>query len=150
MPIGYGTIHRWKFQDPALNNVWLPPDRLWEWEWTVPINPREMSSPFPEKNVSVRQTSALDGRALLFEGSTPPANWTFSGAILDAEHYKRLQLWSEKRNRIRITDHFGRTIVCYLLQFDPEPVRAPGRYWRHNYSMSALVLEKPTEPVVGV
>lgn len=152
MPPGYGTVHRWQFYDPALENERpnLGQNNFWHLEWTVPINPREMSSPFPEKAVSVHQTTALDGRALLYEGSTPPPNWTFSGAILDWDHYWRLQVWSGKSNRIRITDHFGRHLWCYLLKFDPEPVRAPNRYWRHNYTMSALVLSTPTMPTVGI
>lgn len=151
MPPGY-DVTRWHFYDPALEyeRPNLSADSMWHLEWTVPINPREMSSPFPEKSVTIRQTTALNGQVLLYEGSSPPANWTFSGAILDWEHYWRLQVWSSKGNRIVITDHFGRDIVCYLTRFDPSPKRAIGRYWRHEYTMSALVLETPTQPTVGV
>ena len=132
-------VARWVFHDPYLPET-----------WEVPINPREMSSPFAEKAVSLRQTTAVDGRALLFEGSAAVPDWTFTGVILDPGHYANLLKWSEKRNRIQITDHFGRMIVCYLTKFEPTPKRAVGRYWRHEYTMTALVLEKPTSPTVHV
>lgn len=143
-------VQRWRFRDPALEGVWLPSEEQWKYEWTVPINPNEMSSPFGEKNVSVRVTSAVDGRALLFEGQAPPPNWTFGGAILDASHHERLLFWSEKRNRVIIRDHFGREIVCYILSFEATPKRSAGRYWRHDYTVTALVLKKPSAPTVGV
>lgn len=132
-------VMRWALYDPHNGESWI-----------MPINPREMSSPFPEKAVSLRQTTAIDGRALLFEGSSTVPDWTFSGRILTADHYAQLLYWSQKRNRITITDHFGRIIPCYLLKFDPTPKRAINRYWSHDYTMTAMVLEAPSAPTVHV
>lgn len=132
-------VQRWIFTDSVASEV-----------WEVPINPREMSSPFVEKSISMRQTTAVDGRTLLFEGSPPAPQWTFSGRILSTEHYEELLRWSEKRNRITITDHFGRIIECYIQRFDPTPRRAHSYYWSHDYTMTVLVLAKPTAPTVGV
>jgi hypothetical protein len=130
-------VQRWVFSDPYASET-----------WTVPINPREMDSPFFEKNVSTRVTTAVNGRVLLQEGSPQPREWSFSGAILTAEHYAELKRWVEKRNRITITDHFGRIIECYLLHFDPQPKRSLGKYWRHDYTVRALVTKAPTAPTV--
>lgn len=130
---------RWVFHDPYLSET-----------WEVPINPREMSSPFAEKNVTTLGTTAIDGKVLLFEGAASPAQWTFAGRILDPDHYAQLLYWSEKKNRIRITDHFGRNIVCYLQKFEPTPKRAANHYWSHDYTMTALVLVPPTAPTYEV
>lgn len=129
------AVRRWVFTDPYTNET-----------YTVPLNPREMTSPFADLNISQRHTTAVDGRALLFEGSSPPANWQFSGAILDANHYAALLAWKEKRRRIRITDHYGRQIEVLLVSFNPTPKRSLGKPWRHEYTMDALVLAKPTAP----
>lgn len=128
-------VRRWIYTDPYVPET-----------YTVPINPREMGSLFAEKPVTSRQTSARDGQALLFEGSAPPAPWTYSGTILDSAHYAELLRWSQKGNRITITDHYGRVIPIYLVRFDPTPKRSMGKPWRHEYTMSALVLGAPSAP----
>lgn len=115
--------------------------------WTVPQNPREMSSPFPTRNVSGRST--VGGRTLLTEGSTPPANWQFGGSIRSREHYDELRRWVyEKKQRVTITDHFGRQIVCVLISFEPVPKRSVNVYWRHDYSIKAIVVSV-SNPTVG-
>jgi hypothetical protein len=134
-------VQRWQFHDPYAS----PAET-----WTVPINPREMDSPFFAKNVTSRVTTAVNGQALMFEGAAEPHEWTFSGAILTAEHYAELKRWVDKNNRVRITDHFGRTLEVYLLAFAPTPKRSLGKYWRHEYTVRALVTKSPTAPTVGV
>lgn len=143
-------VQRWHFHDPAYNNVWLPAEDQWLHDWTVPLNPREMSSPFPERQISTRFTVSSLGRALLFEGAAQPPTWTFSGAILDYEHYERLLEWSDKPNVLRVTDHFGRTVRGIIQKFDPVPKRGGNRYWRHEYTMTMILTTKPTTPTVGV
>jgi hypothetical protein len=131
------AVRRWVFHDPYINET-----------YTVPINPREMTSPFAEANITVRASTAVDGQVLLFQGQTPPANWSFTGAILDYGHYAAFEKWAsdERRRRIRITDHYGRVLECVLLSFEPTPKRALGRPWRHEYTMKALVTKRPTKP----
>lgn len=118
--------------------------RRWVFEgegetWVVPQNPKEMSSPFPARNVTPRST--IGGRTLLTEGATTPTNWEFRGSCRTRDHYEALRRWVyEKKQRIMITDHFGRKIVCVLLAFEPVPKRSVGVYWRHDYSVRALVI----------
>lgn len=144
------TVTRWRFQDPSMDSLTLDPADEWQRDWTVPQNPAEMTSPWPEKTLTVHATAAVDGQALLYEGQSPPQEWQFSGSILNHEHHARLLYWSEKRVRTIITDHFGRDLVVYLSKFDPVPQRGGNRYWRHDYTMHAYVLKKPTAPTVGV
>lgn len=126
-------VHRWVFYDPHMPET-----------WTVPINPREMTSPFPERSIQALGTTAIGGRTLVWERPSEPKVWEFRGAILDHEHYEQLRYWTyDKRQRITITDHFGRPIQCLLLSFDPEPRRALNHqglvYWRHDYTCRAMV-----------
>jgi hypothetical protein len=116
--------------------------------WTVPINPDAMTSLFPEKALTAKYTTA--GKVLLFESSQQPANWQFSGAILDADHYEGLRHWTyDVPGRIEITDHYGRRIDCALQSFAPEPKRGNGqRPWRHTYTVRALVF-RVTAPTSG-
>jgi hypothetical protein len=141
-------VERWQFHDPHLNEAWI-----------VPLNPNRMTSPFREKNVTTKHTTALDGQVLLWEGAPPPKQWSFGGAILSEEHYAELKRWVEKQHRTRIRDHFGRWMTVYLIKFDPEPKRAVNlqttvanadAYWRHEYTIEALILEGPSEPTVRV
>lgn len=107
--------------------------------YTVPMNPESMQSLFSERQVTGKAT--LAGRVLLTEGVQPPTQWQFSGQILDADHYEALRHWVyDIKQRVVITDHFGRKIQCVLTSFAPEPKRAVGRYWRHTYTVKALVL----------
>lgn len=120
-------------------------------DWTVPINPNAMSSLFPQRAITARTTTA--GATLLFEGARQPAPWTFSGVILNAAHYEGLRHWVyDIKQRVIITDHYGRDIQCVLTAFTPTPVRGVNRPWRHTYEVSATVLAvgKPTvgDPVL--
>lgn len=115
--------------------------------YTVPLNPEAMQSLFGQRAVTAKAT--LAGRVLLTEGVTPPVTWSFSGQILDAEHFEALRHWVYDINqRVTITDHFGRRIVCALQSFTPEPKRAVGHAWRHTYTVKALVLSVSAPPVV--
>lgn len=132
-------VLRWVFTDPYVPET-----------WTTPINPYEMTTIFPEKNIQIAASTATDGQTLLFEGATPPTNWEFTGHILDREHHDELLRWSEKKNRISITDHFGRVIPVYLVHFDAVPQPAPQRpkRWRHSYTMKCIITGKPTSGTV--
>lgn len=140
-------VQRWRFVDPVAGE-----------EWTVPLNPREMKSPFRAKNITSKATTAIDGRPIMFEGNAPPQEWSFSGVTLNTDHYAELRRWVEdKSNPIRIYDHLGRRIEVYLTQFEATPqeggkrtVAAPVRvddHWKHEYTVSGLVIDVADFPV---
>lgn len=140
-------VQRWRFVDPVVGE-----------EWTVPINPREMDSPFKAKNVTSKTTTAIDGRPIMFEGNAPPREWGFSGVTLNTDHYAELRRWVEdKSNPIYIYDHLGRRLEVYLTEFGATPqeggkrtVGAPVRvddHWKHTYTVSGLVIGVADFPV---
>lgn len=134
---------RWKFVDP------YDTDPLTN-EYIFPRNPRTMTNPFPQKNISVATTTAVGGKGLLFEGNTGPYEWSFGGDILEPAHYEALRSWTyDRMNRIYIDDHFGRRFTVVLQTFSPEPKRAVGKYWRHTYQEKCIVVVPPTAPTVG-
>lgn len=128
---------------------WVFTDEHAAESWTVPQNPNEMTGLFGEKAVSMRTTTAVSGQAIMFEGNTPLTQWEFSGTVRTREHFEELRRWVNKRNRIIITDHFGRTIPCYLIGFAPIPRRAIDVYWLHDYTVRAIVTGAIGEPTVG-
>lgn len=129
---------------------WIFTDTVAPETWTVPINPREMDSVFPVKSFNVQTVVGTDyARPIVMGGSMPPQPWAFRGAILDAAHHESLRHWVyDKGYRIQIEDHFGRKIHCLLQSFAPTPKRAVGRYWRHEYEVTALVFSVGA-PTVG-
>jgi hypothetical protein len=125
---------RWRFEDPYdpyLSNT-----------YEFAINPNAMTSPFPRRNITAKATTAINGRTLLTEGQRQPAEWTFSGDFLEANHYEALRSWVLDRvgRRLFLYDHFGRKLTVVPLQFNPTPKRVIARYWRHTYEITCLVL----------
>lgn len=142
-PVGEGDygfpllIHRWKFTDP---------DNGDSYEFTR--NPAQMTSPFAARQVTSKHATAISGKVFLYEGAPVLANWQFSGIVKNAAAYETLRHWVEDRNgRTIVEDHFGRQIECVLLGFDARPHNDSRRYWSHDYTISALVLNvgAPTE-----
>jgi len=130
-------VKRWVFTDPATGET-----------YTMPRNPSAMTTPFPQRNITAKMTTAINGQMLLTEGSPTPANWQFTGITVDAAHYEKLRHWvNDINHRVQITDHYGRVIDCVLLLFDAKPKRDMHRLWSHDYTVTALVI-KVGEPTV--
>lgn len=131
-------VQRWRFTNVLTSE-----------QWTVPQNPSEMDSVFPERQVEALRTTAVDGNVLLWERATPPREWSFRGSIRNSNHYDGLRKWVYETQRIVIRDHFGRDIYCILKRFDPTPTRALNVYWRHDYEIVGLVFHV-TAPTIGL
>lgn len=121
-------VQRWKFDDGAGTT------------YTVPINPNKMSKLRAPRTINTHVTTAVSGQALFFEGRRPPGAWTFSGVILHKDHYQALDFWVYQTGRIVITDHYNRLISCVLSDFDAQPHRSVGKPWRHDYTITGLVI----------
>ena len=128
------AVHRWRFIDPSSGDYYV-----------FEHNPKEMTSPFPRRNITAQTTTAINGQVVLMEGNPGPAEWTFRGSIRSKAHYDALRSWvyddqgRPRSRRIIILDHFGRQLEALLLSFNPTPKRALNVYWRHEYEMTALV-----------
>lgn len=126
-------IVRWHYYDPKTGE-----------NWTVPINPNEMTSPWSERNYIVKATTAgpAGGVPVVFEGVRQPRQWTFSGTTLDLAHHDELLRWAMKPNKVFITDHFGRTFAVMLDHFDAIPKQRASHMQRHTYTMRATIFYK--------
>jgi hypothetical protein len=133
---------------PVIVKRWVFTDAVTGDTYTVPRNPDNMTSPFPERNVQSKFTTAITGQVLLTEGAPVISQWQFSGKVADARHYEQLRHWvNDVNHRVVITDHYGRDILCVLTKFDARPKRDMHRLWSHEYTVTALVL-KVGEPTV--
>jgi len=121
-------VLRWRFVDPAVPE-----------EWTVLLNPNQMSSIFPQKTIDISATTAVDGQPLVSEGAAKPVSWTFQGVILEAEHYDGFVKWYAKRKRVYLFDHYGRRLTIYMVAFDPTPRRSGAYPFRHDYQVTAII-----------
>jgi hypothetical protein len=131
------VIHRWVFDD------------LVGEQYTVPINPNAMTKLKAARAVTTRVTTAVGGQTLFFEGRRPPQAWSFSGVILEKDHYDQLDHWVYDKGRIQITDHFLRKIIVALTDFDARPVRKVQRYWRHDYTIQGLVVDVDSSQAIN-
>lgn len=124
------AVVRWEFYDPDNNNTYV-----------MHINPRDGGSPNMEKTVAYTSTSAPDGKAIIYEGQDKPLTLEWEGVILVQAHYNALENWYRKRRQIRLTDHLGRVFWIYIQSFKPTHRRSNQYPWKHDYTMSAMVLD---------
>lgn len=122
-------VTRWIFEDPSASETYT-------WE----INPRDGGSPQYEKTINYQNTTAPDGKTVIFEGLDKPLELEWSGVILSQDHYETLIEWFEKRRQIKLTDDLGRIYWVYITAFLPSRRRAVGRPYKHDYTMKATVL----------
>lgn len=130
------AVQRWVFTDPSTSET-----------YTVPINPNQMTAPFPQRQFTTKATTAVDGKGIVYEGQVKPADWNFQGVILDSTHYGNLKDWVYNHGRIQITDHYGRIITCVLQNFNATPKRAASKPWKHEYTITAIVFSV-TDPTI--
>jgi hypothetical protein len=110
---------------------------------TVTFNPGSMSSPYPSRNVTGFVTT--NNTSLATEGATQLNDWTFSGTLRTKSEFEELEKWlspfgSYAGGQIKITDHFGRDIMCIPKSFSVEPKRNMNHYWAHSWTAVVLVL----------
>lgn len=137
------NVKRWVFTD-SYSGAAVPAT------YTFPRNPKEMTSLYPERSVAGVTTTA--GAVLLYEGTVPPKQFTFSGPILEKTHFDALRDWCyNRKRRIVITDHYGRNITCVLTSVEMTPVRRVNYYYSHDYIVTALItgLTEPTVDDMG-
>jgi hypothetical protein len=135
------VVQRWIIQDLQAS----PTE-----SWTMPMNPREMTSPIQDRAFEtaygVKAWGTGEGglnRLRTVESSTPALEWSFTGFIRDKAHYDQLAYWARKDGKVRITDHLGRTFEVLMqawLPTDRKPT--PNSPWRLQYQMKTLLLRR--------
>lgn len=123
-------VVRWTFSDPSTLET-----------WTFTINPREDNTPGFEKNHTYANTSAPDGKVLVFEGRDNVRRGGFSGVLLTEEHYNTLHTWWDKRNQIEVTDDLGRSHSIIIEKFLPKRRRSQRYPWAHDYEVEYVVVD---------
>lgn len=125
-------VVRWTLWDPVLDET-----------WEMQVNPNEGGTPDNEKNVAYSNTSAPDGGTLIYEGRDNPQTIEWSGIILTQEHYDDYKYWFAKRRQVLLTNDLEEETWVYLTKFSPKRQRAVHHPYKHEYSVSAIVLDVP-------
>jgi hypothetical protein len=103
-------------------------------------NPKAMGSVAqPHRTTSLR-ASPIDGKIRAQRQPDGPFPWQFSGKVRTALEYKHLVDWCGRQNRVRITDHLGRTHEVLMQAFEATPVERSGNGnpWLFAYTVKAI------------
>jgi len=124
------AVVRWTFYDPVTSET-----------WQFNLNPKEGGSLQYEKNLTYEVTTDPDGKTLIFEGRDQPMESSFSGTILEEDHYNALLTWWQKRRQIRLTDDLNRQMWIYIKSFAPKRQRTVHYPWRHEYEVTFVIID---------
>lgn len=123
----------WKFDDPVTLE-----------QYSFEVNPNEHQQPQRRKKIVTEDTCAPDGRTILFEGRREVKKTTWSGIILTQEQFDEFDTWFEKPYQVKLTDDRGQEYWVYLESWEPTRQRAQHYPWKHQYSMTAYILDWPS------
>ena len=120
---------------------WVIRDTVTDESITVPVNPNKMGSPTAAR--TLKWSFAPDGVLRGIDtGAERPVSWTFSGVLLDKNHYDLLLAWAQRDTVLHITDHLDRTFEVIIERYDPIERRPSGtRPWRATYTITCLLLK---------
>ena len=131
----YGDRRHWVLQD-------LMPGGLGS--WIMPISPAESSSPYFERQLASKSTTA--GRVMVTEGAQPPVEWTFSGLAPDEDFAGKLTAYVDLNRRCYVIDHRGRAFKVVFLGVDLRPRMRRNFNGTdidgYDYTVTALVLDQ--------
>lgn len=119
----------WVFTD-------LASGATYDWE----INPNAGGTPGVTKNILYKSPAGANGQPILMEGRDDIQELTVSGVLLSEALLNAMKLWAEKRYPILLTDDLGRQFKIYITAYQAERVRQSTRPWRHESSVTYLVL----------
>ena len=122
-------VVRWTFEDQTVPET-----------YTFHVNPNDGGSPGWKKSITYQNTSAPDGKTLVFEGLPEIQELEFSGIILEEAHYNAFLEWWEKKRQVLLTDDLGREMWIYITAFEPKRIRRRSHPWAHEYTVRATIL----------
>lgn len=123
-------VVKWQFHDPSLGE-----------DYTFEINPNEDGLPGYQKNFAYQNTTAPNGKVLMFEGLEEPRQGSFSGVTLSENQHLAFIHWYEKRNQIEVTDDLGRTFKIVITGYEPTRRWTRSHPYRHDYTMNYVVVD---------
>lgn len=123
---------RWTFHDEVAME-----------DWTFTINPREVTEPGVDKQVSSLGTTAPDGLPILFEAQAPAQDISWKGLLLDVATRETFKYWARKRNQILLTNDMGEELWIYIDKFKPNRKRVASRPYKAEYDLHAWIVDIP-------
>lgn len=125
-------VVRWEFEDTVTLDV-----------YTFAVNPSDGGSPAYNKQVHEQSTSAPNGKVIRMEGRDQPQKMEFTGTLFTEEEYNAFVEWYQKRYQILIRDDLGREFYIEIDSFTPQRKRSIQYPWKHEYSVSATIVDWP-------
>jgi hypothetical protein len=107
------------------------------------VNPSEMGSLGNRASIETLGNTRVRAR----EAKQAAYEWSFAGKIYSQAQYDALELWSEKKQVLTLTDHLSRPWQVVILAFMPKDVRRPGTIDRWTYEVRVLVIADNSEPL---
>lgn len=123
-------VVKWKFEDISSSETYV-----------FEINPNDDGLPGYRKNYTQSVTTAPDGKALVFEGKSEAPTGSFSGVTLSQAQHEKFIEWFHKGNQIKITDDLERSYWVVLESYEPKRRYSRTRPWRHDYTISYIVVD---------
>lgn len=109
--------------------------------YTFDVNPQTDDVPPFRKTILYENTSAPDGKALVFEGRDEVRKGKFSGVIFTEAEYNTFVSWWEKRNQIDVTDDLARERTIIIESFSPKRRRSVHFPWCHDYELTYTIVD---------
>jgi hypothetical protein len=124
---------------PSERTPWLFEDVHASLSYELEINPKDTTMPSIEKTLT--PTPITRGRPVLFQGRNREQSMTLSGTLLTEDQYNALRAWTQTDKQIKVTDDLGRSYWVVFTSFDPRRVRTVEYPWRHEFSISGIVVD---------
>jgi hypothetical protein len=126
-------VTRWSINDPVAGD-----------SFRFARNPSAMSSVSQPHRTTSHRASPVDGKIRAMRAPDQPFLWQFTGKVRTDLEYKHLLEWSERRNRVRITDHLGRVHEVLIQGFEATPVERSGNGngWLFTYTVKTLYFRR--------
>ena len=122
----------WVFSDPVSLD-----------SYSFEINPVEGPNLSYVKTFQYTNTSAPDGKVIVFEGRDNPQKFVCSGTLLSEAQLNALVSWWDRRNQIDVTDDLGRTFSIIIESLETTRQRAIHHPWKHAWNLTATIVDWP-------
>lgn len=124
------TVVRWILEDPLLDET-----------YEMHLNPNEATN--FRKSKALEHAVGLQGRVSSKAAPPRPVDWEFGGVIRTEAHHDELIRWQKKPNKLRVTDHVGRTFEIMLRAIEiKDRTPTPTTPWRFTYTMRTMLLRR--------
>lgn len=125
------ALVRWSFTDSITFDVHV-----------FELNPSDGGTPSLKKNFTFASSLAPEGTALIFEGSREIPSETVTGIIRTEDALNAFRDWFWKSAPVILEDDLGRSFTIMITEFVPKRKRASSAPWKHDYTLTYLILEE--------